>query len=156
MLTAVVTGANRGVGREITKQLVLKGYRVILTSRDAVIGSRAVDDLRHEIGPSMPGELIYHQLDVTHSESIQRLHDDVVSAYGAADILVNNAAMLLDQYGRVLQTPVDIFRLTMETNCFWPFAAVPDVYPARWWRAAMGEWLMSPQVPVRSKVWSTI
>jgi NAD(P)-dependent dehydrogenase (short-subunit alcohol dehydrogenase family) len=118
--TAIVTGANRGVGRGIAKQLVLLGYRVILTSRDELKGKQTINELKQEIGAKMPGDFIYHQLDVTNCESIKRLRDFVVSEYAAADVLVNNAAVLLDQYGRVLQTPLDIYRITTETNVYGP------------------------------------
>ena len=122
MRTAIVTGANRGVGREIAKQLVLLGYRVLFTSRDELKGKQSYDRLKGELDAQRGGELVYHQLDVTDSKSIQRLHDFVVSEYGAADVLVNNAAVLLDQYGRILQTPVDIYRATIETNVYGPLA----------------------------------
>ncbi len=118
--TAIVTGANRGVGREIAHQLVLQGYRVIFTSRDPLIGARSLEKLRQEIGTGMPGELFYHQLDVTNAASIKSLHEDVLAQYGAVDALVNNAAILLDQNGRILHTPLDVYRQTMETNCFGP------------------------------------
>ena len=120
MKTAIVTGANRGIGREVAHQLVLKGYRVVLTSRDPGKGIKALESLRQEIGSAMPGELVYHPLEVTDAESITRLHELVNAKYGGADVLVNNAAILLDQNGRILHTPLDIFRQTMETNCFGP------------------------------------
>ncbi len=49
-------------------------------------------------------------------ESIQRLRDFVVSRFGAADILVNNAAILPDQYGRILKVEAGKFRAALETN----------------------------------------
>ena len=122
MRTAIVTGANRGIGRGIAKQLVLRGYRVILTSRDECTGKQSCDEIKGEIGTQMPGELVYHQLDVIDYASIQRLHDFVVSEFEVADILVNNAAVLLDPYGRILQTPLDIYRATIETNVYGPLA----------------------------------
>lgn len=118
--TAIVTGANRGVGREVARQLARLGYRVILTSRDDSKGKQALASLKQELGTNMRGTLIYHKLDVTNFESIQRLYDFVVSEYEAADVLVNNAAVLLDQYGRLLQTPLDIYRVTLETNLYGP------------------------------------
>ena len=120
MRTAVVTGANRGVGREIASQLVLLGYRVILTSRDESKGKQTIAELQQEIGTKISGEFVYHQLDVTSFESIKELHGFVVSEYSAIDALVNNAAVLLDQCGRLLQTPLDIYRTTMETNLYGP------------------------------------
>lgn len=100
MRTAIVTGANRGVGREIAKQLVVLGYRVLFTSRDDLRGKQSYDKLKGELETQRDGELVYHQLDVTDSKSMQRLYDFVVSEYGFADVLVNNAAVLLDPYGR--------------------------------------------------------
>ena len=129
MKTAIVTGANRGIGREIAHQLVLKGYRVVLTSRDPARGIKTLEGLRQEIGSSMPGELVYHPLDVTDAESITNLHESVNTKYGGADVLVNNAAILLDQNGRILHTPLDIFRLTMETNCFGPLRLCQQFIP---------------------------
>lgn len=73
-----------------------------------------------QAGAGLPGELIPHQLDVTDPESITRLRDFVVSRYAAADVLVNNAAVLLDQNGRILQTPAETFRTTLETNLYGP------------------------------------
>jgi len=120
--TAIVTGANRGVGREIAKQLFLQGYRVLFTSRDELKGKQSYDRLKAELDAPIGGELVYHQLDVTDYESILRLRDFVLSEYEAADVLVNNAAVLLDEYGRILQTPLDIYRASFETNVYGPLA----------------------------------
>ena len=129
MRTAIVTGANRGVGREIARQLVLLGYRVILTSRDEAKGKQVIAELKQEIGAKIPGEFAYHQLDVTSFESVKRLYGFVVSEYSAADVLVNNAAVLLDQCGRLLQTPLDIYRTTMETNLYGPLMLCQTFIP---------------------------
>ena len=129
MRTAIVTGANRGVGREIAKQLALLGYRVILTSRDKDKGKQTSAELKEEIGAKAPGELICHQLDVTSCESIQRLHSFVVSEGFVIDALVNNAAVLLDQFGRLLQTPLGIYRTTMETNVYGPLVLCQTFIP---------------------------
>ena len=131
MRTAIVTGANRGVGREVAKQLALRGYRVILTSRSEQKGRKALAQLQRVLSPGISGELVYHQLDVTSADSIQRLHDFIVAGYGGADVLVNNAAILIDQYGRILHTPIDTYRLSMETNLLGPLrlcqAFIPEM-----------------------------
>jgi NAD(P)-dependent dehydrogenase (short-subunit alcohol dehydrogenase family) len=129
MRTAIVTGANRGVGREIAKQLVLLGYRVILTSRDEAKGKQTAAALKREIGTPLPGEFVYHQLDVTDHESIKGLYNFVVSEYAAIDVLVNNAAVLLDQFGRILQTPLEVYRATMETNLYGPLTLCQTFIP---------------------------
>ncbi len=129
MRTAIVTGANRGVGRGVAKQLVLLGYQTILTSRDEQKGKQTVRELKNEVGISLADNLVYHQLDVTSADSIQRLYNDVVEQYEAADVLVNNAAVLLDQCGRILQTPVATYRLTWETNVYGPLLLCQTFLP---------------------------
>jgi NAD(P)-dependent dehydrogenase (short-subunit alcohol dehydrogenase family) len=113
--TAIVTGANRGLGLEICRQLAQLDYRVILTSRDEVKGMAAVETLRHE-----GGEILYHPLDVTSSESIFLLRDFVAKKFGTADALVNNAAILPDQFGRILKVEAVKFRATLKTNTLGP------------------------------------
>jgi NAD(P)-dependent dehydrogenase (short-subunit alcohol dehydrogenase family) len=129
MRTAIVTGANRGIGRGVAKRLASLGYRTILTSREEHKGKRTVEELRKELGSELVGELLHHQLDVTDPESVKRLHDFVVENYGAADILVNNAAVLLDQFGRVLQTPLEVYRKTMTTNLYGPLLLCQTFLP---------------------------
>jgi len=117
---AIVTGANRGIGREVAKELAALGYWVILTSRSEARGKQAALELGQELGAKRPGKIMYHQLDVTDAASIARLRDFVVKNYRAADALINNAAVLLDQNGRILQTAPDIFRATLEANVYGP------------------------------------
>ncbi|KAL2460717.1 (+)-neomenthol dehydrogenase [Abeliophyllum distichum] len=88
---AVVTGANKGIGLEICRQLVLKGVTVILTARDVKKGAEAVEKLK---GFSTSDNLIFHQLDVADASSIAHLADFIKTEYGKLDILVNNAAVL--------------------------------------------------------------
>ena len=129
MRTAIVTGANRGAGRETARLLVTQGYRVILTSRNELSGKQAIDELRREFGKNILGDIIYHRLDVTDRDNINSLLDFVESKYVAADVLVNNAAVLLDQNGRLLETPMDLFHLTMETNAWGPLALCQAFIP---------------------------
>jgi NAD(P)-dependent dehydrogenase (short-subunit alcohol dehydrogenase family) len=113
--TAIVTGANRGIGIEICRQLARLDYRVILTSRQEARGLEAVKALQND-----GGDILYHQLDVTNQQSIINLRDYVVSHFGAADVLVNNAAILPDPFGRVLKVDSARFRAAFETNTLGP------------------------------------
>uniref|UniRef100_A0A803MPY0 (+)-neomenthol dehydrogenase n=1 Tax=Chenopodium quinoa TaxID=63459 RepID=A0A803MPY0_CHEQI len=86
---AVVTGANKGIGLEICRQLASQGVVVLLTSRDGKKGLEALNDLiKSEISAD---NLLYHQLDVTDTMSIATLTGFINSKFGKLDILVNNA-----------------------------------------------------------------
>ncbi|CAM6085634.1 unnamed protein product [Calypogeia fissa] len=86
---AVVTGANRGIGYEIVRQLAGKGVTVVLTARDQSKGQAAVDALKAEGLESV----WFHQLDVHSPESVQALATWLKSTFGGIDILVNNAGI---------------------------------------------------------------
>ncbi|KAL2477844.1 (+)-neomenthol dehydrogenase [Forsythia ovata] len=92
---AVVTGANKGIGLEICRQLVLKGVTVVLTARDVKKGAEAVEKLK---GSSTSDNLIFHQLDVVDASSIARLADFIKTEFGKLDILVNNMQQYLEQF----------------------------------------------------------
>ncbi|KAH0912509.1 hypothetical protein HID58_035830 [Brassica napus] len=89
---AVVTGANRGIGFEICRQLASNGIRVVLTSRNEKRGQEAVETLRQEIGVS-DQTLVFHQLDVTDPASVTSLVEFVKTQFGKLDILINNAGV---------------------------------------------------------------
>ena len=114
---ALVTGANRGIGFETCRQLAGAGLRVILTSRDPAKGRRAADLLRRE-GKDVACE----PLDVTDSKSVKRLLDAVRRRFGRLDVLVNNAAVYLDEDVSVFEVDDATVRATLETNFYGPLA----------------------------------
>jgi NAD(P)-dependent dehydrogenase (short-subunit alcohol dehydrogenase family) len=114
---ALVTGANKGIGKEIARQLAAAGLTVYVGSRDAARGERAVEEIGGDARPLV--------LDVTHAASIA----DAAHQVGALDILVNNAGISGDD-----ETPdredVDTFRLIYETNVFGVVAVTNGFLPA--------------------------
>jgi len=123
---AVVTGANRGIGFEICRQLAAnKGISVVLTSRDEAKGRMAVAQLR-----SQGLEIEFYQLDVTDTSGIQRLGGFLERKYGAADILINNAGIMADPKGTgMLGVQLQIIRTTMETNVYGPLILCRELIP---------------------------
>ncbi|KAL2511417.1 (+)-neomenthol dehydrogenase [Abeliophyllum distichum] len=87
---AVVTGANKGIGFELCRQLASKGIVVILTARDEKRGSEALEILK---GFGLSENVVFHQLDVMDPISIASLVDFIETTYGKLDILVNNAGI---------------------------------------------------------------
>jgi NAD(P)-dependent dehydrogenase (short-subunit alcohol dehydrogenase family) len=111
---ALVTGANRGLGFEVCRQLGRQGCRVILTSRDPLKGQAAAQILLDE-GLSID----YHQLDITDEAGIQAVYKFVRKKYHRLDILVNNAGIYLrGEDNSVMTLSLDALCRTLETNTF--------------------------------------
>ena len=86
--TALVTGANRGLGLETSRQLLAQGFRVVLTSRrekEGTAAARQLDPNAHEV--------LYHALDITNMQSISTLAADLPALAPRIDVLVNNAGV---------------------------------------------------------------
>lgn len=85
----MVTGANKGIGLEIVKQLSSKGVTVVLTARDEKRGNDAVATLHDQLGlTSRSDRLIFHRLDVLDPLSVQALARFIHDKFGRLDILV--------------------------------------------------------------------
>jgi NAD(P)-dependent dehydrogenase (short-subunit alcohol dehydrogenase family) len=111
---AIVTGANRGIGLEVCRQLGAENIHVVLTARDPIKGEHAAATLRAE-----NLDVAFHALDVKQQHSVQLLRDHIAERHGAADILVNNAGILIDpDGGGVLDSVAETYRKTMESNFF--------------------------------------
>ena len=121
---AMVTGANRGIGLEIVRQLAREGVLVVLTSRDEAKGQAA----RKRLGAEGL-DVVYHQLDVTDLASVQRLRESLEVEYSRLDILVNNAGILLDNGIQVLDVDLDMVRETVETNVCGPLLLCQALTP---------------------------
>ncbi|KAI3434359.1 uncharacterized protein J3R85_006626 [Psidium guajava] len=87
---AVVTGANKGIGFEICRQLASNGIVVVLTSRDEKRGLEAIQKLKDS---GLSDYLVFHQLDVSDPSSVLALANFVKTRFGKLDILVNNAGV---------------------------------------------------------------
>ena len=124
---AVVTGANRGIGFEICRQLAAAGVCVILTSRDKTKGNTARDALS-----THATQVRFHQLDVTDDDSVKALAAYIGNEFGGLDILVNNAGVLFDDdrlEASVLEVSQERFRVTMEANFYGPLRMCQGLAP---------------------------
>jgi NAD(P)-dependent dehydrogenase (short-subunit alcohol dehydrogenase family) len=128
---AVVTGANRGIGLEICRQLSKKGYQVILTSRDEQKGLAVCLQLQDE---GLPVQ--YHQLDVSDPTSINKIREFIDKEYGHCDVLINNAGIFPDsadasgnEWPSVFTSSIDTVRAAMETNVYGPMLLCQALVP---------------------------
>jgi NAD(P)-dependent dehydrogenase (short-subunit alcohol dehydrogenase family) len=108
---ALVTGANRGIGLEVTRQLALRGFTAILGARDAPKGERAASSLEQDGLKVIPVPL-----DVTDGQTIEAAKRLVEERFGKLDVLVNNAAALYDEWQRAENANLDTVREAFETN----------------------------------------
>ena len=120
----IVTGANRGIGYEICRQLSSLGVSVVLTARDSDAGNLAKDRLAAE-----GIRVLFHQLDVTDERSIVRLAAFLENQVGQADILVNNAGIYIDRGVSPLEVGVELLRRTMETNFYGALRLTQSLVP---------------------------
>ena len=111
--TALVSGANRGLGLETARQLLARGLDVVLAGRD----DDALDRAFHSLDRAGQQAMTV-RMDVTNPESIRSAQRAVAGRFGGVDILVNNAAVLLFENEDVLSIPLDAYRRTFETNLF--------------------------------------
>ena len=116
---ALVTGGNRGIGREVCRQLAARGHTVILTARSA--GDAA--DAARPIGADPL------QLDVTDVGSVANARREVEARYGHLDVLVNNAAILYDTWQRAATADLAVVREAAETNLYGPWLMVEEFLP---------------------------
>jgi NAD(P)-dependent dehydrogenase (short-subunit alcohol dehydrogenase family) len=122
---ALVTGANRGIGFEICRQLAQRGLHVVLTSRDAARGEAAAGRLRKE-----GFDIEFRRLDVASARSIRALASFIGKRHGRLDVLVNNAGVLLDpRSSRLLDSEPKTYRATLDTNFFGPLMLTQALVP---------------------------
>ncbi len=120
----LITGANKGIGYEIVRQLARRGFVVILTARDKAKGMAAKDQLRKE------NLLIdFVQMDIANEESIQQAFNKVKSTYQRLDVLINNAGICLKEDRSLLQSDLSIIRQTVETNALAHLTVTRIFYP---------------------------
>jgi NAD(P)-dependent dehydrogenase (short-subunit alcohol dehydrogenase family) len=110
---ALVTGGNRGIGLEVTRQLARLGFSVILGSREIENGERAAVDFRTDVL-----KIFARQLDVTDRQSIDALKLWVEERFDKLDVLINNAAILYDTWQRATDAGLNVVREALETNTF--------------------------------------
>ena len=107
---AIVTGANRGIGLEVVRQLAQRDYTVVLGSRDIGKGEAAAKRL------TAGDRVLVRRLDITRQSDIDRLRDEIAETFGALHVLVNNAAIHYDTDQRGFDADLQVVQEALDTN----------------------------------------
>ena len=122
--TALVTGGNRGIGREVCRQLSRQGLRVVLTSRRIAEGEEVAGELR----AAGRADVVVAELDVSQAVSVTRCAAELAERDIVIDVVVNNAAICPD--GGVLDIDDGTVEAALRTNLGGPFWTARAFVPA--------------------------
>ncbi|HEX4653945.1 MAG TPA: SDR family NAD(P)-dependent oxidoreductase [Candidatus Udaeobacter sp.] len=111
MRTAVITGANKGIGYEVARQLAAKGLHVFVGARNRKAGTRAADEISKQ-----GRKASFLEIDVADSNSVTTAVREFAKAADHLDVLVNNAGIIVDGDDEILKISDEILRETLETN----------------------------------------
>jgi NAD(P)-dependent dehydrogenase (short-subunit alcohol dehydrogenase family) len=111
MNTALVTGANKGIGYEVARQLAGKGFQVFVGARNRDAGQKAVAKIAKE-----GGKAIFLEIDVADNPSVTVAAREFAKAADHLDVLVNNAGIIVDGDNAILEISDELLRKTLETN----------------------------------------
>jgi len=106
---AIVTGAGSGIGCATARLFAEEGAKVVVADYNAAAGRETVESIRRA-----GGEAIFAQVDVSRSSEVETLVQKTLDAYGAIDILFNNAGILA--FGTVTDTEEHVWDRVMDVN----------------------------------------
>ncbi|MGZ4985735.1 MAG: SDR family NAD(P)-dependent oxidoreductase [Chthoniobacterales bacterium] len=110
MKTALITGANKGIGFEVARQLAAKGFHVFVGARNAKAGQKAAEEISAK----------FLEIDVSKNNSVIAAARELAKQVDRLDVLVNNAGIIVDGDERILDDSDEIVRETFETNTLGP------------------------------------
>lgn len=121
---ALVTGANKGIGLEVARQLGRAGHHILLGARDETRGREAAKTLKDE-----GIDVRFIAIDLADSAALSAAAADIEANEGHIDILINNAGVALQGDGLPGTTDIDAVRRTFETNYFGTVAVTQALLP---------------------------
>ena len=111
MKTVLITGANKGIGHEVARQLAAKGFHVFIGARNPKAGRKAAEEIANQ-----GGKATFLEIDVDDNDSVTTAAREFSNIKDHLDVLVNNAGIIADRDNAILEISDDLFRKTLETN----------------------------------------
>jgi NAD(P)-dependent dehydrogenase (short-subunit alcohol dehydrogenase family) len=121
---ALVTGANKGIGFELARQLGRNGMTVLLGARDTKLGEEAASKLKRE---GVDAHVLH--IDLNQLETIDRAAKQIETEYGRLDVLVNNAGISDQGDGPPSTSSLQAVRRIFDTNLFGTIAVTQAMLP---------------------------
>ncbi|MFZ6647789.1 SDR family NAD(P)-dependent oxidoreductase [Undibacterium sp. TJN25] len=174
MKVAIVTGANKGIGKAIARGLADDGFVVYLGSRNTQRGADVAAELAAELSRGLSpiagsGKIIAIQLDVTDEASVRHAVEQIEADYGHLDVLVNNAGISAGPDVKGIRPPAEetaanmravfdtnVFAVVTVTNLFLPLlrrapaARIVNITSKRGSLGEEGAWVGQPYMPYSS------
>ena len=122
MKSAVITGANRGIGLDTALAFARKGYKVYATMRNPQ-GATVLQKINKDESLG----IMMMAMDVNSDESVSNCMGQIQKENGAVDVIVNNAG--IERHGAIEEMGISVFKEVMETNYFGVIRCVKAVLP---------------------------
>jgi NAD(P)-dependent dehydrogenase (short-subunit alcohol dehydrogenase family) len=122
--TALITGANKGIGHEVARQLAAKGFQVFVGARNAKAGRKATEEIAKKCGNAT-----FLEIDVADNDSVTTAAREFLNNADRLDVLVNNAGIIVDGDDAILEISDELFRKTVETNTLGPLRVTRAFLP---------------------------
>jgi NAD(P)-dependent dehydrogenase (short-subunit alcohol dehydrogenase family) len=129
---ALITGANKGIGFEVARQLVSHGFQVVLGARRRDAGRQAAAELAQNGGfdkLTTGGQTQFLEIDIANPASITRAAKQLAALVDHLDVLVNNAGILEDGKATAPDVDAGVVRRTFETNTLGPLLVTQAMLP---------------------------
>src|SRR5213593_822654 len=124
MKITLVTGANKGIGREVARQLAAKGFHVFIGACNRSAGRKAADEIAKK-----GGEATFLEIDVSDNNSVAAAAREFAKASDHLDVLVNNAGIIVDGDDAILEINDELVRKTLETNALGALRVMRECVP---------------------------
>jgi NAD(P)-dependent dehydrogenase (short-subunit alcohol dehydrogenase family) len=123
--TIVITGANRGLGRELVQVALERGYKVAAGMRESGLQSAET----RALAEAHPGRYLAVAMDVADEASVEKAAETIRKAFGQADILINNAAILIARDQKLEQLTLEAVEQTFQVNLYGPIRVTKHLLP---------------------------
>ena len=124
MKTALITGANKGIGQEVARELAAKGFHVFVGARNAKAGRKAAEKIAKKFGKAT-----FLEIDVADNDSVTTAAREFSKIEDHLDVLVNNAGIIVEGDNGILEISDDLFWKTLETNTLGPLRVTRAFVP---------------------------